>query len=73
MSAGLIALLSGAVAALVSVAVAYVKGRRDGAKRAERAWLKGYADTRKRMDDAPKYLDPDAARDAMRLRDPKSK
>ena len=66
MTTSLIALISATVGAVVAIAGAYIKGRRDAADKAAQKAAEAYKDTRKRIDDAD-YID-DASDDALRSR-----
>ena len=66
MTTSLIALIGGALGAVIAIAGAYLKGRRDAADRAAQRASEAYKDTRKRIDDAD-YID-DASNDALRSR-----
>jgi hypothetical protein len=62
--------IAGAVLALLSAIGAYLAGRRHAKEAAANAALKGYANTRKEMDDADAALgdDPVVLRDWLRER-----
>lgn len=58
MTTSLIALISGAVGAVIAIAGAYLKGRRDAADKAAQRAAQLYKDGRERMD-AEDYIDDD--------------